>query len=58
MASSAWLVAPDLGYINGLGMMLSYHHSAYAQGWGAFRMAGAAAVLARCQMRWQTDLGQ
>ena len=51
MASSAWLVAPDLGYINGLGMMFSYHESAYAQGWGAFRMAGAAAVLARCQMR-------
>ena len=36
----------------------SVHRRNASSRWGAFRMAGAAAVLARCQMRWQTDLGQ
>ena len=34
MASSAWLVAPDLGYINGLVMMLSYHQQCLYSGLG------------------------
>ena len=35
MASSAWLVAPDLGYINGLGMMFSYHEECLCSGLGS-----------------------
>ena len=35
MASSAWLVAPDLGYINGVDMMLSCHEQCLYSGLGS-----------------------